>query len=68
VRSQHSRVLFPEAAEIRARFLARTEPVIGGAAADVAALVDGLEQLNDLKALTDLLIPQAEGVRDEQLA
>lgn len=44
--------LFPSAAEIRARFLLRAEPVLGGESARVAELVDKLEDLADLRELT----------------
>jgi 2-methylcitrate dehydratase PrpD len=55
-RGEGSRVLFPDNAEIRSRFLARAEPVLGAAAAaDVAAFVDELERVDRLADLTNLL-------------
>lgn len=61
LRSAESQVLFPTAYELRSRFLARAEPVLGeAAAAAVAAIVDDLENVDDLMQLTDLLIPTSE--------
>jgi 2-methylcitrate dehydratase PrpD len=62
LRSAGSRVLFPSAAEIRARFVARAEPLLGEGADAVAATVDHLEELDDITRLTDLLIaPPSKG-------
>jgi 2-methylcitrate dehydratase PrpD len=49
------KVLFPDAAAVRAKFLKRAEPVIGRKAEDAAALIDDLENLGDIRALTEAL-------------
>jgi hypothetical protein len=61
LRSERSRVLFPTASEIRSRFLARAEPLLGETvAAALAELVDDLEHVADVNELTDLLIQPPE--------
>jgi 2-methylcitrate dehydratase PrpD len=61
LRSAGSRVLFPTPEEIRARFVARAEPLLGKGAEAVAATVDRLEELDDVTRLTDLLITPSKG-------
>jgi 2-methylcitrate dehydratase PrpD len=62
LRSERSRVLFPTASEIRSRFLARAEPLLGETvAAALAEMVDDLEHLADVTELTDLLIQPSKG-------
>jgi 2-methylcitrate dehydratase PrpD len=61
LRSSASRVLFPSVSEIRARFVARAEPLLGDGAEAVAATVDQLEQVDDITQLTDLLIATPKG-------
>ncbi|HSW15698.1 MAG TPA: MmgE/PrpD family protein [Ramlibacter sp.] len=47
-------VLFPDYGKVRAKFIARAAPHLGAKAEQVAALIDKLENLDDIRALTEL--------------
>lgn len=53
-------VLFPDYAEVRARFLARAQPLLGDQAAVAARLVDRLERLEDVRELLEVLRVQPD--------
>jgi hypothetical protein len=54
-------LLYPSSAEIRGRFLQRTEPLLGKRAEHVAHLVDTLDRLADVRELTHALRPAGTG-------
>jgi hypothetical protein len=47
-------VLFPDYGTVRAKFVQRATPHLGAKAERVAALVDRLESLDDMRTLTEL--------------
>ncbi|MES2482029.1 MAG: hypothetical protein V4609_08540, partial [Pseudomonadota bacterium] len=47
-------ILFPDYGHVRAKFIERARPHLGVKAEKVAALVDQLESLDDIRALTEL--------------
>ncbi|MDO8776550.1 MAG: MmgE/PrpD family protein [Burkholderiaceae bacterium] len=49
-------ILFPDYGNVRAKFVQRATPHLGAKAEQVAALVDKLESLHDMRTLTELFL------------